>query len=135
MTGPTENDTVHCEDCSATFDGVGESLLHRERGECPALPTPDHIQAREKNEDPCVRCGTTDKLPHPALCLTCKNTCIVCDQKRIRLHRHHVSYLHEFTIRVCPSCHRKLHSRDGSHDALAPIFTRSEAEWIDEFDY
>lgn len=63
--------------------------------------------------------------------------CEVCEQ-RFRLtatQEHHISYVHDFTIRVCYSCHRRIHHEDGYYDDLQPNISRDEAEKLKETGY
>lgn len=55
-------------------------------------------------------------------------TCSVCQDQSTELQKHHVSYQPERTIRVCSSCHGKIHDRDGFHDDLKPEMSRQEAK-------
>lgn len=57
-------------------------------------------------------------------------TCRICwhDKRRRTLVEHHVSYSPERTIRVCRSCHSKLHFNSYFRPDLTPEMSRGEAE-------
>jgi hypothetical protein len=43
-----------------------------------------------------------------------------------KMHSHHTSYEPPRTMLVCPSCHQKIHNRDGFHDELKPNMSRKD---------
>lgn len=63
--------------------------------------------------------------------------CKVCEKEFLntQTQQHHISYLHDFTITVCYSCHRKIHHEDGYYDELQPDISRKEAKKLRETGY
>lgn len=63
--------------------------------------------------------------------------CKVCEVEfpKTQTQEHHISYLHDFTITVCYSCHRKIHHKDGYYDELQPDISKEEAKKLRETGY
>lgn len=62
-----------------------------------------------------------------------EDLCIVCFENKFTV-THHTSYKQDETVRLCESCHGKVHFKDGFYDHLEPEITREEAERRDDIE-
>lgn len=80
----------------------------------------------------CNRCkGNAHRYSNPKevleergeVCPLCDKLCYPSD-----IQEHHVSYVPEETMRICRSCHAKIHNCEGFRDDLEPDMSREEWE-------
>jgi len=63
-----------------------------------------------------------------------KSGCPLCGKEAVEVDKHHVSYCPEVSVKLCDSCHRKVHETDGFAEPLEPDMNRPDSEdWCIRF--